>query len=63
MKMTFKQCVLKKVHTKSNLKVIRIGVYIPEKLLIMKNRVCYIEIIPQNILTVNCASSDNLTST
>lgn len=61
--MTFKQSVLKKVHTKSNLKVIHIGVYIPEKLLIMKNRVCYIEIIPQNILTVNCASSDNLTST
>lgn len=24
----------------------------------MKNRLCYIEITPQNILTVNCASID-----
>lgn len=35
--MTFKQSTLKKVLTKSNLKVIHIGVYIPEKLLIMEN--------------------------
>lgn len=56
--MTFKQSILKKVLTKRNLKVIHIGVNIPGKLLIMENRVCYIEIVPQNVLTVNCTSSD-----
>lgn len=44
--MIFKQSALKKVHTKSNLKAIHIGVSIPEKPFILKNRVCYFEITP-----------------